>query len=396
MATDVPWTTLPVGLADVLRPVLPEAVDATVTAIRREVPAYRRAWRAGVDRTVREGVELALERMLELFGTSEPALDDRALRFYRRIGAVEDRQGRSLDALLAAYRTGARVNWETMSRTATAADVATADLIALAESIFVYIDELSSVSAEGHAEASAARSGYRDVLRARLAEALLTGESASAPARVAQLAEAAGWPLPAAVAVAVVPLPRTPQSRPLPAAPPDVLVLQRDDELVAVVPDPSGPGRARALSRAVTGAEVYVGTVRPPAEAPLSLAHAHRLRRLAAAGAVPAEGVVLASAHLPELLINADPVLPAELSRRILAPLQQVSANRRPALRDTLASWLANMADRTAVAEDLVVHPQTVSYRMTRLHELFGPALQDPDGRFALQLALRLPAPRRE
>jgi hypothetical protein len=389
MPPAVPWSKLPSSLADVLRPVLPDAVDATVTAIRREVPPYRRAWQADVDRTVRRGVEIALRRMLELLGTEEAALDDRARRFYRALGTGESQQGRSLDALLSAYRTGARVNWETMSAAATAAGVATQDLIALAESIFVYIDELSSVSAEGHAAADAARSGYRDAARVRLATALLAGEAGAAPARVAELADAAGWRVPQSMAVAVVPAAATGRVPPS-SVPPDVLLADGDEELVAIVPDPTGPGRARALTRLMAGAEVYVGTVRPPAEAPISLTHARRLRRLVAAGAVPGGSVVLAARHLPELLITADPVLPDDLAARVLAPLLEVTPSRRRALRLTLSSWLAHMGDRAAVAADLVVHPQTVSYRMGRLQDLFGDALADPDQRFALHLALRL------
>lgn len=39
------------------------------------------------------------------------------------------------------------------------------------------------------------------------------------------------------------------------------------------------------------------------------------------------------------------------------------------------------MGERRAIAAELHVHPQTVSYRLTRLHELFGADLHDP--RFA-------------
>jgi DNA-binding PucR family transcriptional regulator len=35
------------------------------------------------------------------------------------------------------------------------------------------------------------------------------------------------------------------------------------------------------------------------------------------------------------------------------------------------------------------VHPQTVRYRVRQLRELFGEALEEPDGRFELALALR-------
>jgi len=35
------------------------------------------------------------------------------------------------------------------------------------------------------------------------------------------------------------------------------------------------------------------------------------------------------------------------------------------------------------------VHHQTVRYRLAQLRELFGPALEDPERRFALAAALR-------
>ena len=37
------------------------------------------------------------------------------------------------------------------------------------------------------------------------------------------------------------------------------------------------------------------------------------------------------------------------------------------------------------------MHPQTVRYRLARLRERFGDALDDPDARFELALALRSP-----
>jgi DNA-binding PucR family transcriptional regulator len=42
-----------------------------------------------------------------------------------------------------------------------------------------------------------------------------------------------------------------------------------------------------------------------------------------------------------------------------------------------------------ATAAELFVHPQTVRYRLGRLRDLFGAALEDPDARFELELALR-------
>jgi PucR C-terminal helix-turn-helix domain len=35
------------------------------------------------------------------------------------------------------------------------------------------------------------------------------------------------------------------------------------------------------------------------------------------------------------------------------------------------------------------IHPQTARYRMNQLRRMFGPALDDPDTRFELEMALR-------
>jgi DNA-binding PucR family transcriptional regulator len=58
-------------------------------------------------------------------------------------------------------------------------------------------------------------------------------------------------------------------------------------------------------------------------------------------------------------------------------------------MTETLRSWLAVQGRIGPMAERLGVHPQTARYRLARLRELFGPALDDPDERFWLDLALR-------
>lgn len=366
---------------------MPELVDATVATIGLEVPAYAGALRADAGPVVRRGTQIALDRLLDLFGSDSPALDRRSAGFYRRIGAGESEQGRSLEALLAAYRIGARVAWERMAARAVEADVPTSDLVTLAEAIFAYIDELSGASAQGHVN----RAGQRGVRRARLVEALLEGQAAADPVGLQAAADAAGWTVPERMAVAVVPLGIGRE----PTPPPDVLALIGETEALAVVPDPSGPGRRRALTTAWEGSQVFVGTVRPPAEAPLSLAHARQLHRLVERGRVPSARVVVASDHLADLVIAADADLLDELAARVLAPMESVPPAKREVLRQTLAVWLARCGDRQAVAADLRVHPQTVSYRVARLREVFGSALDDTHGRFALQIVLGVPYPSR-
>jgi hypothetical protein len=375
-----PWGRLPTELASVLRPALGDVVTATVDAIRAEVPAYARAWSEEIRPVVQRGTEIALARLLDLFGTDADALDDRAAGFYRRIGAVESKQGRSLDALLSAYRVGARVAWERFSARALEAGVDTDDLVTLAEAIFVYIDVLSTASATGHAN----QEGQRDVLRSRLVQALLDGEASTDPLAMQDAADAAGWTIPERMAVAVVPL--APGREPTP--PPEVIAVIENGEAIAIVPDPSGPGRRRSLERSWEGSQVFVGTVRPPAEAATSLVHARRVQRLVQWGRVPDTRIVVATDHLAELVIAADAELLQELRERVLRPLAGVPAGKRSALEQTLAAWLGWHGDRARIAAALHVHPQTVSYRVQRLRELFGDALDDPHDRLAMQLVL--------
>lgn len=380
-----PWSGLPAGLADDLRPAVPEVVTATMTAISQEVPAYSTAWDETIRPVVRRGTQIALGRLLDLFGTRADALDETSARFYRRIGTVESEQGRSLEALLSAYRVGARVAWEHFSQRAVAAEVSTGHLVTLAEAIFVYIDVLSAASATGHAN----QEGQRDVLRSRLVSALLDGQAMRDPVAVQDAADAAGWTIPERMAVAVVPL--APGREPTPPA--GVIAAIEGGEALAILPDPAGPGRRRALERAWEGSQVFVGTVRPPAQAPTSLAHARRVQRLVQQGRVPDERIVVATDHLSELVMGADWDLLMELRERVLRPLAAVPPGKRPALEQTLTAWLSFQGDRALIAQILHVHPQTVSYRLHRLRELFGAALDDPGQRLGLQLVLGVTPP---
>lgn len=375
-----PWGRLPVTLGTTLRPAVPAVVAATVAAISQEVPAYGRAWDDEIRPVVDRGTEIALGRLLDLFGTDADALDERAARFYRRIGSIESQQGRSLDALLSAYRVGARVAWENFSGHAVDAAVSTADLVTLAEAIFVYIDVLSTASATGHAS----QEGQRDVQRSRLVQALLDGQALTDPVAVQDAADAAGWTIPERMAVAVVPL--LPGREPTPPA--GVIVLIDGAEAIAVLPDPAGPGRRQALERAWEGSQVFVGTVRPASEAATSLAHARRVQRLVQQARVPDTRIVVATDHLAELVVGADWELLMELRERVLRPLAGTSEAKRDALEETLAAWLGYAGDRHRIAESLHVHPQTVSYRLQRLRDLFGDALDEPAQRLALQLVL--------
>src|SRR5690348_14596286 len=119
MAPVRPFATFPPEVADVLRPVLPELADETIAAIAREVPGYRRAMGGSFGRAVRMGVEVAFNRFVDLL--VDPGADLGGGRdTYVDLGRGEFQAGRSLDALLAAYRLGARLAWRRFVEAGTA------------------------------------------------------------------------------------------------------------------------------------------------------------------------------------------------------------------------------------------------------------------------------------
>jgi DNA-binding PucR family transcriptional regulator len=94
------------------------------------------------------------------------------------------------------------------------------------------------------------------------------------------------------------------------------------------------------------------------------------------------------------VILAQDPELAGELARSALAPLDQLSPATRERLLDTLDAWLACHGSASAAAERLHVHVQTVRYRLEQLRDLLGDALDEPDARLELELALRISATR--
>src|SRR3954452_18483330 len=162
---------LPPALATALRPALPELAQEMIVAIGREVPDYARPIEAPFARALRVGVERALTRFVD--GIEDPAAGDGGAReIYVALGRGEMRAGRSLDALLSAYRIGARLAWERFLAAGEAAGHEPRTLYRLASAIFSYIDAISAESIEGYSEEQAHAAGERQQRRRALAVVL--------------------------------------------------------------------------------------------------------------------------------------------------------------------------------------------------------------------------------
>jgi PucR C-terminal helix-turn-helix domain len=385
-----PWHELPPAVAAVVRPLLPGLVDEIIAAVGT-VPAYQRPLEGDFGVGVRAGVEQALNHLvLEIeAGGPVPRSD-----VYRRLGRGEMRAGRSLDALLSAYRAGARVTWRRAAAAGEASGLEPSTLYLLAESIFAYIDVLSAESAEGYALEQTHIAGETELARRRLVR-LLVRDPPAEPELVQAAAREAAWELPrtlAAVAIAsegaahAGDQARRPQAVRLPVG----TITENVGEVVcAIVPDPDAPGRRGQLERAVRQARVRggLGTTVAWGDAARSFG---RARAALALSAVSGELLISAQDHAGELLLRADPLLAAEFATAELAPLSELSAGSRERLTATLAAWLDEQGRLAPAALRLGIHPQTARYRLARLRELFGDALDDPDTRFWLALALRL------
>lgn len=380
---DPPWRSLPADLPEQLAPVIPELVEHVIRVVPAQIPAYAAARDGRYGENLSRGVLTAFEQLLALPGTSRPALNEQSRAVVAALGAGEFREGRSMDALLGAYRAAARIAFRALSEECARQGMDLSVVVDLGESIWAYIDELSSVSAQAYASAQSVRAGELELRRAALAFTLIRGEPDEAEVR--RLCAAAEWGLPEHIAVAVLPTAPADQARRLGM---DTLVMERDGEVVALLPTPD-PRPARVRGRAArrlaeTGAAV--GPSVPFDEVPYS----YRLARILADQRDPGErDPMLVEDHLREVLLGAEPQVARQLADRALAPLDGLTDAKRQVMEQTLLAWLTRWGRREEMGELLGVHPQTVGYRVRRLRELFGEALEDPERRFDLETALR-------
>src|SRR4051812_41094283 len=300
-----PFEAIPPEAAAVLRPVLPGLADETIAAIAREVPDYERAMEGEFGRIVRLGVEVAFNRFVDLIADPAAAAGE-ARETYVELGRGEYHSGRSLDALLAAYRVGARLAWRRFVDSGVAAELPPQAIYALGEAIFAYIDELSGLSAAGYAEEQSASAGETDRRRRGLVR-LLVQPPPPAEEAIRTAAAAAGWVLPrqvAALVAATVDRPAEPGAGAIAegAAIPgeeivDTIAWRLARKLAngaigaaaggaacVIVPDPDAPGRRRQIEAAVGEGPVALGPTTGWASLARSAQRAAAAHRLAVAG----------------------------------------------------------------------------------------------------------------
>ena len=121
-----------------------------------------------------------------------------------------------------------------------------------------------------------------------------------------------------------------------------------------------------------------------------SLKQAEQVKAVALAGGDrPGARVVFYSDVAPIALMAGDM---DELRRFITDVLGELAVDdeRNKWLRETLREFLARNRSYVATADSMILHRNTIQYRVTQAMELCGQRLDDPDAVFRVQMALEV------
>jgi hypothetical protein len=390
-----PWAAIPAEVAGQLRPVLPKVVEEMVAEIHATVAEYARPGDGSYEHAVRRGAEEAASQFIARIADPGASFDQ-AAEVFRRLGAAEASEGRSLEALQSALRAGARVALRWLTHASQWMDAPLETLSLLAEALFVFLDEIAALSAEGYAQAQAQVAGELQRRRRRLV-GLLLAEPPAAVEAIDEMTRLAQWRQPRQLSVVVL-TGRQPSGGPVPALPAEVLQDLDRTPPVLIAPDPYGPGRRDMLDRGLRGFQCAVGPPVGLREAAKSLHWAREALTLAEQGVFGDYSIIHCDDHLTDMVLRRGGDLLDRLGARRLAPLKDMAPGRQDMLAETLLAWLET-GKSSGVASRLFIHPQTARYRLHKLQDLFGEQLDNPDARFELALVLRArhtgPQPRR-
>jgi hypothetical protein len=384
------WLGIPPEIAERMTPAVDYAAEKMITAVIDGVPEYARPGDAVYLDTIRRATKQAVVHFVERIAKSKA--DSSPLGLYYDIGRMEASCGRGLETFQTAVRLASRTAWRLIYEYSGQDYVHPDDLAKIAEAVFAYQEELVASAVTGFEHQRAQVAGERERRRRRLLDLVIADPPAS-PKAVANLARSAEWPLPKQVAaIALRSRSATHNGEPGLALPPDALIYLDTPEPLALVPDPSGPGRQEQIVRGVRGWHAAIGPTVALNAASRSLRWARAALALNERGVLPGRnGVVRCAEHFATLAVFADEELANAIAAERLAPLADLRKDQQDRAAETLLAWLEEAGSARNAAKRLHIHPQTVRYRLRQIEELFGAStLAEPSLRFELEIALRV------
>ncbi|OXM63957.1 hypothetical protein CF166_30980 [Amycolatopsis sp. KNN50.9b] len=367
-----------------LRPHAGRLAAAIMREVQRSVPAYSRPLTGTFGRVFTEGVEQAVRHVIESIGN--PAIKHHDwIELFRERGRREFADGRSLDALQAAARIGARVAWQYVAPVLRKAGASPQVLAHAAEIIFAYVEDLSATALDGFHEAQSSSGGTIERRRRQLLELILSGRPAG-PETLANMSRGAGWALPDKAAIVALERAEGTADFPVELLDDEVLVDLESTRPCLLTTRPKR--HLFPLTGRWNGWRAAVSPTVALADAPAAHRTARRALALLPASAGD-EPITWCVDQLSALWLLGEDFLAAEVARQALRPLDALGGKQRERLGDTLLAWLETRGGAPEIAKRLQVHPQTVRARLHQLRELFGDRLDDSEDRFSMHLALR-------
>jgi sugar diacid utilization regulator len=386
--------------------------DAMVERYRAEIVDYATADDALLDDVRTVSVDNARSLLVNLQRGTVPGPEEfqpSATAAARRV-----HQGIPLEAFLHAFRLWTRILWEEVlaeARTDRPGEREAA--LQIAGRLMTHVDRVSSAGALAYLEEVQGVWSDREILRRDLLELLLAGGD---PEVARRHAASLAIHLADDYAVALVRtrerpaddlMPATLQARTvlrgvvdtarsaLARAGGPALVGVRHGEVVALSPaadrDEYAEVRQRceALARSVAGYGFAVGLGGWHRGLPGIAQSFSESREAALASARAEPGTAIAFddiviTHLLRTSSDADRVL-----GELLAPVTAYDAGRKADLLATLRTYISSGFSPTRSAHELMVHPNTVLYRLKRICELTGRDPHEPDDLVLLALALK-------
>lgn len=375
-------------IAPALRPHLPGLIDRTVVRVL-DIDSYRDdppLTRDQIQVIVRDNFEYLLEH--------EPGAEDVPMSPPRETGRLHARHGIPLADVLSAYRVGFALLWEMITQVLSENDIVeTRQVIEAATEMWWRADHFGQAVTEAYRDATTEIMLRQEHERSAMVEALVTGTVVEQSV-LWDTASRLGIPHHGhflVVAAAAVPL----GADPLPGI---VSGLRKVDvasawrltphQAVGVLslPEPDPSRTVECLHAHATG-QVGLSPV---------FAHLDATPR-----AYYLAGVALRSRPHPYVqvrqfddtpvatLVAAAPDAAAAIARNVLGPILELPPHDRDTLLDTFEAWLQCRGSLTETGARVYCHPNTVRYRLRKLAEHSGRALDDPAATGELNAALQ-------
>jgi hypothetical protein len=377
---------LPEEVIAKIRPEVPGLCEEIIDEICESIPGYAPLINGPYELPVRRAVERNVTTFVRQLSQPTSTPDDQ-VAVCRDLGRLQALQQGELTVLEEAIRIGVRVAWRRCVPMLDHHDIAGNTQSLLADRLFAYVDELISHARAGYRDAAHANPGLSSS-RATLARMLL--DTAPDQQAIELFARQCRWQIPATVSVVALRQPAALEADQREEFVDDLLVDTEEQATVIVVPGEFDASRVTAIRAQFGATPTAVGPTVPLREAATSARWARRTLQLAEEGILEVDGTfVHADEHLLTLWLTAEPWLASRLLAQQLAPLEGSTHRARHHLTETLRSWTTSQGNVAATAAALRLHPQTVRYRVKRLRNLLGAAVDDSDWLLATQLAFR-------